>query len=207
MTVARRVWQAVLLALAVGWASVVMAEGPGEVDEGVIAAVTGANAVANAGAGAAATLAPGAFTVGDDPAVVAAMQAALVAQFDYAATTFAHRRATFNWQLWSGYITFGVVIGIVMIGLYFSWLQFSDYRQHTLALRRRAGTGATAAEPNPSEMQSTLEFGTGGIKVSSPVLGVVILVISVAFFYLYLVHIYPISAIDSAIGTDLGLLD
>jgi len=29
--------------------------------------------------------------------------------------------------------------------------------------------------------------------VSSPVLGVVILVISLAFFYLYLVHVYPIS--------------
>ena len=32
-----------------------------------------------------------------------------------------------------------------------------------------------------------------GISVSSPVLGVIILVISLAFFYLYLVYVYPIS--------------
>jgi hypothetical protein len=34
-----------------------------------------------------------------------------------------------------------------------------------------------------------------GIKVSSPVLGVVILVISLAFFYFYLVYVYPIENI------------
>jgi hypothetical protein len=31
--------------------------------------------------------------------------------------------------------------------------------------------------------------------VSSPVLGVIILVISLGFFYLYLVYVYPISEI------------
>jgi len=37
-----------------------------------------------------------------------------------------------------------------------------------------------------------LELGQTGLKVSSPVLGVIILVISLAFFYLYLVYVYPI---------------
>ncbi len=34
-----------------------------------------------------------------------------------------------------------------------------------------------------------------GIKVSSPILGVIILVISLLFFYLYLVYVYPITEI------------
>jgi hypothetical protein len=40
-----------------------------------------------------------------------------------------------------------------------------------------------------------LDLSTAGLKVSSPVLGVIILVISLAFFYLYLVYVYPISEI------------
>jgi hypothetical protein len=49
----------------------------------------------------------------------------------------------------------------------------------------------------PTEPESITEFEASakGIKVSSPVLGVIILVISLAFFYLYLVYVYPISEI------------
>jgi hypothetical protein len=39
---------------------------------------------------------------------------------------------------------------------------------------------------------TSLELSTTGLKVSSPVLGVVILALSLGFFYLYLVYAYPI---------------
>ena len=40
-----------------------------------------------------------------------------------------------------------------------------------------------------------IDLSAGSVKVSSPVLGVIILVISLGFFYLYLVYVYPISEI------------
>jgi hypothetical protein len=49
-------------------------------------------------------------------------------------------------------------------------------------------------------MKTDIEFSGKGIKVSSPVLGVVILAISLGFFYLYLRHVYPIEYARGAPG-------
>ncbi|MEO1562738.1 MAG: hypothetical protein AAFR98_04820 [Pseudomonadota bacterium] len=101
-----------------------------------------------------------------------AFQDAKVAQFEYFEGSFEHRAQVFRWQLISTVIIFAVVIGIVLSGLYFSWMQF----------KARGPDGAEAS----------VELGTSGVKVTSSVLGVLILVISLGFFYLYLVHVYPI---------------
>ncbi len=45
-----------------------------------------------------------------------------------------------------------------------------------------------AIQPTTTE----LEISSNGVKVNSPVPGVIILVISLAFFYLYLVYLCPI---------------
>lgn len=111
----------------------------------------------------------------------AAMQAALKAYYDYRTEGFDHRQRVFEWQLLSSRIIFVVVIALVGAGIYFSWLQF------------RADLKKTDKEGDRSV--STLEASTTGIKVSSPVLGVVILVISLLFFYLYLQYVYPIEEI------------
>jgi len=44
-------------------------------------------------------------------------------------------------------------------------------------------------------MDTDLELSTTGVKVSSNILGVVILSLSLAFFYLYLAFVYPIQEI------------
>ncbi|GGX62673.1 hypothetical protein [Saccharospirillum salsuginis] len=111
----------------------------------------------------------------------AAMQAALKAYYDYRTEGFDHRQRVFEWQLLSSRIIFVVVIALVAAGIYFSWLQF------------RADLKKTDKEGDRAV--STLEASTSGIKVSSPVLGVVILVISLLFFYLYLQYVYPIEEI------------
>lgn len=99
---------------------------------------------------------------------------ALTSYYRYRVKGFEHRQRVFEWQYYSGIVIFIMVIGIVSIGLYFSWMQFH-------------------ANENPNSMpESTIEASTTGLKVSSPVLGVIILVLSLAFFYLYLVHVYPI---------------
>jgi len=116
-----------------------------------------------------------------DETGVKSMQSALKGYYDYRVKGFDHRARVFEWQLLSSRIIFVLVILIVVVGLYFSWLQFM------------AGLKENA---NPEKMSTTVEASPmGGIKVSSPVLGVIILTLSLAFFYLYLVHIYPINEI------------
>lgn len=116
-----------------------------------------------------------------DEAGIAAMRQSLKAFYDYKTRGFEHRSRVFEWQLLSSRMIFGLVIAIVAIGLYFSWLQFMA------GLREGSGADRTV---------TTFEASTtGGLKVSSPVLGIIILALSLAFLYLYLVHVYPIEEI------------
>lgn len=110
------------------------------------------------------------------PEGVAVFEQSLEGYYQYHVGAYTHRRAVFEWQLFSSKVIFGVVILIVLAGLYFSWVQFAE------GLRNQNG----------EEKISTVEANATGIKVSSPLVGVVILTLSLAFFYLYLVHVYPI---------------
>ncbi|SFB00241.1 hypothetical protein SAMN05421688_2263 [Poseidonocella pacifica] len=112
---------------------------------------------------------------------MAAMQQSLRAYYEYRASGYDHRRRVFEWQLLSSKVIFFLVIGIVVAGLYFSWLQFAEARR--------------ATDEKRGSLETSFEAGTGGIKVSSPVLGIIILAISLAFFYLYLTHVYPITEV------------
>jgi hypothetical protein len=113
----------------------------------------------------------------------AAYQQALRAYYAYRETGYAHRLDVFAWQAFSSKIIFVVVIVLVFAGIYFAAIQF-----HT-GLRRSQGTEQTAKdEPEATEFV----FSLSEFKVKSPVLGVIVLTISLAFFYLYLVYVYPI---------------
>jgi hypothetical protein len=110
--------------------------------------------------------------------------AALHRYYEYRISGFDHRRRVFEWQHLSSKIIFVTVLVLVFVGIYFAAVQF-----HT-ALRRKS-EGETSKSGEVTEFSATVE----GIKVSSPVLGVIILVISLAFFYLYLSYVYPITEI------------
>ena len=88
-----------------------------------------------------------------------------------------YNRRVFEWQMTSTMVSFWMVIALVLAGLAFAAIQF--WR----AMR------ATAGDPG---LNTDLELSGKGLKVSSPVLGVIILTISLGFFYLYLLHVYPI---------------
>lgn len=92
----------------------------------------------------------------------------------YVREQYKHALVVFDWQHTTSKIIFVTVIILVFSGLVLAALQFYWSYSH--------GT----------KTDTTLKVGLKGIEVASPVLGVVILVISLAFFYLYLVHIYPI---------------
>lgn len=122
-----------------------------------------------------------------DPALLdeqgrVAQQRAFRAYYDYRTEGFDHRRRVFEWQLLTSRIIFVLVVALVAIGIFFSWLQF------------RRGLGPHG-DSGVKQETTTFEATAKGIKVTSPVLGVIILTISLAFFYLYLVYVYPIEEI------------
>lgn len=99
--------------------------------------------------------------------------------YTYRSSGYEHRRHVFEWQLFSSKIIFYVVVFLVTIGLFFSGVQFyAAYKKNFI-----------------DEKVTELSASASGIKVSSSVLGVIILIISLLFFYLYLVYVYPISEI------------
>jgi len=96
-----------------------------------------------------------------------------------------HRRKVLNWQYHSSIIIFFVVILIVLTGLILSYLHF----------KRSLVTNENA--------ETELEISKSGLKVRSSIIGIIILVISIAFFYLYLTHIYKIEEIKPIQTTEL----
>ncbi len=138
----------------------------------------------------------------DDPKLKAKFEAAMNGYFDYYIAGYEHRQRVFRWQLLSSKIIFVIVTFLVLSGMAFAAVQFREgMRERATALASAAaaaGAGASAISVRPvalptAEVTKIAASAEKGIEVSSPVLGVIILVISLAFFYLYLVYVYPIS--------------
>lgn len=115
---------------------------------------------------------------------LAMYQNAMYSYYNYRVSGFAHRKDVFEWQLFSTKFIFWSVLFLVFSGICFSAIQFYKTMSLTEVEGQRAAESITEFEASAS-----------GVKITSPVLGVIILVISLAFFYLYLVYVYPISEI------------
>lgn len=105
-------------------------------------------------------------------------QISMQAYYDYRTTGLTHRREVFEWQLFSAKIIFLVVLVLVAAGIYFAAVQFHS--------------GMRSGGKQEDIPQTEFEASLKGVKVSSPILGVIILSLSLAFFYLYLIYVYPI---------------
>ena len=114
--------------------------------------------------------------------VLEACHAALTEYYAYRQHGLEHRQKVFAWQHRSSIAIFVVVVLLVFAGIYFAAVQFHH------GLRQPKGFAGAG-------LATELEASAKGIKVTSPVLGVIILVISLAFFYLYLAFVYPINEI------------
>lgn len=119
-------------------------------------------------------------------------QEALRAKYAYQAFSYAHAQRTFEFQYRSGRIIFWVVLLIVFAGLAFSGVQFYVGLRHPLDSRARADSKESGNDECVSEFEATLQ----GVKLKSSVLGLIILAMSMVFFYLYLKYVYPISNIS-----------
>ena len=109
--------------------------------------------------------------------------------YEYRASGYAYRSRVFEWQLLSSRVIFLVVLALVGAGMYFAAVQFHA----ALVGVRAAKTGAGAqAAVTALPLATQFEVSAKGVVVNSSVLGIVILAVSLAFFYLYLVYVYPI---------------
>lgn len=107
------------------------------------------------------------------PAITKAEEEYDLARIEYQKWTLTDLRRTYHWQNVASVIIFVVVIALVLAGVFFSWVQF-----------RAAGF-----KSDPASFDGSLQ----GIKLTTSALGLLILAISMGFFYLYLVYVYPIN--------------
>jgi hypothetical protein len=127
----------------------------------------------------------------NDPVTRQRYLIAMQKYYDYRGEGYAYRGRVFEWQLITSRLIFMTVLLLVGCGIYFAAVQF-----HTALRTVRHGTEHTLLPEDKSGDQlglsTQLELSTKGIVVNSSVLGVIILALSLAFFYLYLMFVYPI---------------
>jgi hypothetical protein len=123
-------------------------------------------------------------------------------QRKFSSFTYEYNMRLFNWQLFSSRILFFAVIALVLAGISFSGIQFRvalKAMEVAAQVQARAGRHTETTEPtDPGEMNvaTKIEASLHGLKITSPVLGVVILAMSLLFFYLYLAYVYPIKVVN-----------
>lgn len=127
---------------------------------------------------------------------------ALQSYYEYRTKGYEYRSRVFEWQLHSSRTIFVIVLLLVGAGIYFAAVQFhvalSTAKRGAKKTATKGGEGATAEAANVGDklgaaaLSTQLEITAKGVIVNSSVMGVVILALSLAFFYLFLVYVYPI---------------
>ncbi len=84
-------------------------------------------------------------------------------------------KETFEWQGDASIVLLYLVVFIALIGIIFSGFQL--WKAYKLS------------DPQP---ETTLEVSAGKIRITSSVVGIIILTISLGFMYLFLQEVYPI---------------
>jgi len=112
----------------------------------------------------------------ENPKVKSLYDSSLMAYYSFSIAQFHRANKVLAWQSTSGKIIFWVVLAIVLAGLILSAIQFY------IATKSKSDLPA-----------SEIKLSYKEIHIHSSVLGLLILTISIAFFYLYLNYVYPIS--------------
>lgn len=126
----------------------------------------------------------------------------------YRIAAFDRRGAAFAWHHAASVLIFAVVLLIVCLGFLFAGMQFRQSLRVQVPLAPTAPRSAAAAAqdtegsppppPDPpaadpgSAKDHEFELSLQTIKLRSSALGLVIWVVSIAFFYLYLRYVYPL---------------
>jgi hypothetical protein len=129
-------------------------------------------------------------TVLGDSATKRSYLDAMQRYYEYRANGYAYRNRVFEWQLFASRLIFVVVLVLVGVGIFFAAVQFRG------AMRAASRSATITESKTPIEtlpLATQLEISAKGIVVNSSVMGIIILALSLGFFYLYLVYVYPIT--------------
>jgi hypothetical protein len=122
------------------------------------------------------------------------------AQADYDVAALRNRHDVFEWQYISTIVIFIVTVGLVVAGVGFSGWQL--WHGMKMGERRMAMIEAAAKKladapslPPDSDAETSLKVSSTGLEVHSATLGVIILAISMCFFFLYIKYVYPVRVV------------
>ena len=110
---------------------------------------------------------------------------AILVEYEHNKWALKNRESVLEWQQWAGKIIFGVVLILVLVGVVFSGIQFFIGLKHAKKSRRTESADVT-----------TIEASWKGIKMTSSILGVIILIVSFLFFYMYLTIVFQVTVIS-----------
>lgn len=162
-------------------------------------------------AATAAKYAASAASASAEPGVVIPPTLLVKDQEDYARYVQWQRdyaRRGWEWHLRSTQFLFVMVMAIVAFGLWLTYKQFTrEYVKRKPvpkpALAPDGASNATAAADEPTTIAaapavapSTLKLGPAGLELTSQVVGLLVLGISVAFFYFYVKEVYPMREVE-----------
>ncbi|MEO6523082.1 MAG: hypothetical protein ABIN91_15480 [Mucilaginibacter sp.] len=117
-------------------------------------------------------------------------------QKKYQQYSFGHLMRVFDWQYRSSIIIFFIVIIIVLMGLILSYKQFTLHEKIVTESIKLKQVSTEIIKQDPAAQISSFEVGKDGLKINTAVIGLMILVISVVFLFLYLKYVYPIQFAD-----------
>lgn len=102
-----------------------------------------------------------------------------------------HQKRTFTQQYFSSIFIFIMVVVIVCMGLVLSYKQFKLNEE----IVRHSMTQNSGIIDKGIDTSASMEVSKDGIKMNTAVIGLMILVISLVFFFLYLTYVYPIEIV------------
>jgi hypothetical protein len=109
-----------------------------------------------------------------------------IADFEYKKKALEHRKKSFENNLFESKLIFWIVLSIVVVGILLSIAHFA------VGVWVMARTREKSINEGGEAAINTLELSKDSVKITSPVIGLIILTLSLAFFYLYLKEVYPI---------------
>ena len=112
------------------------------------------------------------------------------------------RQQAFEWHAFSTKALFWCVITITGVGLALSWREFGKYYEPRL--RKQPGPPGAAEPAAEVPPQSVVKVGAQGLEVTSSLIGFLVLSVSLAFFYLYVVNVYPLYELSTGQPTSAG---
>lgn len=116
-----------------------------------------------------------------------------VEKYKYEIWTLSHTKKIYEYQHTSSVILLGASITILVCGLYFSYIQFQDRTKiNEINPEKKLDVNKNDRIANEEISKTSLKIGMAGIEISSSIIGLLILCVSLAFFYLYIANVYPI---------------